>query len=102
MYGLPYKTCRYPLFLFRNRLPSLPDILQQPCHVSAKHAHGLQTFGILQRFTGKTAMHAVPILGRNHRHIIDGKVLVQTVEHGTCTATATAAAGLYCNIPPQE
>lgn len=56
------EVCLDFLFWRRGLLAALVDALEQPGHVAAEDAHGLQSLGILFRFAGCCAVHAVPVV----------------------------------------
>ena len=68
------------------------NTFEQPRHVTGKYAHRLQTLGIPTDFIGGVAMHHVPVLRRDNRHIAVRQILVHLVE---CRCASAAAAGGY-------
>ena len=69
------------------------EAFEQPGHVAAEGAHGLETLQILADFVRGAAMHHVPILGGNDGHIVHGEIFVELVKGGCCTAAAAAHDG---------
>ena len=60
-----------------------------PCHIAGEDAHGLQALQILCGFALSAAVDAVPVLGGDNGHVVDSEVLIQSVEGGTGSSSAT-------------
>lgn len=80
-----------------ERFPALflPEYSAAAMHVAAQCAHNLQAFLVLHHLFRRISMYHVPVLGRYHRHTVDGEVLVQLIER--CRCSCTAAAGNRCS-----
>ena len=65
------------------------QVLDHPCHVAGKGAHGLHALLILGGLTGRLSIHHVPVLGTHKRHVHHREIFVQTVE-GSGGTTASA------------
>ena len=80
---------RSPRLTWRYRFSSLLQVFQQPRHIAPQRAHGLQSFYILTCFAEQSAVDAIPILRRNHRHVADSKIFVQAVKCRTGSSATT-------------
>ena len=57
-------------------------------HIARQSAHCLHTFQILPHFVRGAAVSGIPVLAGNHRHLHNGKIFVEPVKGGTCSAPA--------------
>lgn len=64
--------------------------MKNPRHISPQCAHRLKPLEILMHFFRRVSMHLIPVLRPDDRHAINGEVLIQLVECGRRTASATA------------
>ena len=80
---------RSPRLTWRYRFSSLLQVFQLPRHIAPQRAHGLQSFYILTCFAEQSAVDAIPILRRNHRHVADSKIFVQAVKCRTGSSATT-------------
>ena len=85
---LPNEMGRRPRLARRYRFAALLQVLQQPGHVPTQRTHNLQPLYILSRFARQPSVHAVPVLRRHHRHVVDSEILVQAVERRTGSPAA--------------
>ena len=72
-----------PLLLGREINPCcFPGFFQfqQPCHVTAKNAHDLQTFLVLHNLLGRIAVYHIPIAGAGDEHLSVQKILVHLIQ----------------------
>ena len=83
----PDEICPYGLLLLWMFLGI--QVLDHPCHVAGKGAHGLHALLILGGLTGRLSIHHVPVLGTHKRHVHHREIFVQTVEgcRGATSAT---------------
>ena len=66
---------------------------QEPRHVFAEGAHGLQPLLVAQDLLRRVAVDLIPVLRGDDRHGVDAEIFVQTVKGSAGTAAATGDNG---------
>lgn len=81
---------RFPLRVRDSRCTARLNTKQQPGHLPSQRPHDLQPFFIPKNILRHPAMNRIPILGSNHRHPINGKILIDLIKSSTGSPAAAA------------
>lgn len=93
---------RFPLRVRDSRCTARLNTKQQPGHLPSQRPHDLQPFFIPKNILRHPAMNRIPILGSNHRHPINGKILIDLIKSSTGSPAAAASPPLLRVFPPAD